>query len=77
MPETRGERLVIEYTGLNLFQIQELDLDIYLYYMREAFITESNKTEEGRKYLESCWRMTQTKPDREQLRKKYGKKGGN
>jgi len=31
-------------------------------------------TEEGRKYLDDCYRMEQTKPDREALRRKY--KGG-
>lgn len=67
---------MIDYTGLNLFQIQELDLDIYLFYMREAFIFNMNQTKEGRKYLENCWRMEQTKPERKKLREKYGKKGG-
>ena len=45
--------------------------------MREAFIWENNQTKEGREYLENCWRMTQTKPDRESLREKFKKKGGN
>lgn len=50
-----------------------MDFDEYLYYVREAYIYELNKTEDGRKYLENCWRMTQTKPDRASLRKKFGK----
>ena len=37
---TRGEKLVIDYTGLNIWQVQELDLDLYIFFMREAFIHE-------------------------------------
>ena len=73
--ETSGEKLVIDYTRLNLFEIQDLDLDVYLFYMREAFIHNMNQTEKGREYLENCWRMQQSKPDRKKLREKY-RKGG-
>ena len=66
---------MIEYTGLNLYEIQEFDLDVYLFYMREAFIYNNNQTKEGREYLENCWRMEQTKPERKKLRQKYGRKG--
>ena len=31
---------MIDYTGLNIWQVQELDLDLYLFFMREAFIHE-------------------------------------
>jgi len=34
------------------------------------------QTEEGREYLENCWRLEQTNPDRESLRKKIGGKEG-
>lgn len=67
---------MIDYTGLNLWEVQELDLDIYLFLVREAFIYNMSQTEKGREYLENCWRMTQTKPERQRLREKFGKKGG-
>ena len=66
---------MIDYTGLNLNEVQEMDLDVYLYMMREAFIHYNSQTEKGREYLENCWRMTQTKPDRRSLREKIGKGG--
>lgn len=66
--------MVIEYTGLNLRQINEMDLDEYLYYFREAFIHKMNQTDEGRKYLEDAYFYKQTKPDRGRLREKFGKK---
>ncbi len=52
-----------------------MDIDEYLFYVREAFIYNMNQTEEGRDYLEKCWLLTQTKPERAKLREKFGKKG--
>ena len=49
---------------------------MYLFFMREAMIFENSKTDEGREYLRNCWRMEQTKPDREGVRKNFRKKGG-
>lgn len=42
--------MVVEYTGLNIREIGEMDIDEYLYYFRDAFIHSMNQTEEGRKY---------------------------
>lgn len=65
--------MVAEYTGLDVHEIGELDMDEYLYYLRDAFIHNMNKTEEGRKYLENAYFYKQTKPDRARLRDKFGK----
>ena len=67
--------MVADYTGLNFVQIEELPIDVYMLLMRDAFIYKSERTEEGRKYLENCWRMEQTKPDRQKLRETFGKEG--
>ena len=74
--KSRGEKLVMDYCKLNIYEIQEMEIDVYLYYMRQAMIFENSQTEEGRKYLKDCWRMEQTSPDRGKLREKFGKKGG-
>ena len=66
--------MVVEYTGLNIQQIQDLDMDEYLYYFRDAFIHNLNQTDEGRKYLENAYYYKQTKPDRASLRQKFGNK---
>ena len=58
---TRPEKLVMDYCHINIY---------------EAMIFENSQTEEGRKYLKDCFRMEQTKPDREGLRERFGKKGG-
>ncbi len=73
--QTKAEKLVIDYTGLNIIDVQNLDVDIFLFFVREAYIYERSKTEEGREYLENCWRISQTKPDRKALREKM-RKGG-
>ena len=66
--------MVVEYTGLNIREIGEMEIDEYLYYFRDAFIHGMNQTEEGRKYLENAYCHKQTKPDRERLRAKFGRK---
>lgn len=68
--------MVADYTGLTIPQVRELDYLVYLTWRRDAYIYMLNRTEEGREYLDNAWRMEQTKPDRMQLRKKYGGKEG-
>lgn len=63
-----------EYTGLNFFQIKTLNYIEFLTYRRDAFIAWLNKSEGGRDYLDNAWRMEQTKPDRDALRRKLGRK---
>lgn len=73
---TRPEKLVMDYLHIGINEVQEMPIDLYLFYMREAMIFENSKSEEGREYLNNCWRMEQTKPDREGLRNNFKKKGG-
>lgn len=75
MIETTWEHLVCQYTGLNILQVQELDYLDYLLFRRDAFIYRMSQTEEGEKYLNNAWRLEQTTPDRDSLRKKFGREG--
>lgn len=70
---TKGEKLVIDYLNITIFDVQEMPIDLYLYFMREANIHKLMQTKEGREYLDNCWRMEQTKPDRKKLREKMWK----
>ena len=70
---TTWEHLVAEYTGLNMLQVEELEYIDYLIYRRDAFIHRMSQTEDGEKYLNNAWRLEQTTPDRDGLRKKFGK----
>lgn len=62
------------YTGLNIKQVGQLNYIEYLQYRRDAFINWLNQSEKGQEYLRNAWRMEQTKPDREALRRKFGRK---
>ena len=68
-----GRRLVAEYTGLSFHQVGALDYGTYLLWLRDAYIYMMNQTEAGREYLDDCWRLQQTKPDRRALRENFGK----
>lgn len=65
-----SEKLVIDYLNISIFDIQDMPIDIYLFFMREAFLTKMMETKEGRDYLADCWRLEQTKPDRQKIREK-------
>lgn len=62
---------------MNFLQIAELDYLQYLVWLRDAYIHKLSQTEAGQEYLDNAWRMEQTKPDREALRKKLGKEETN
>jgi len=52
-----------------------MPIDLYLFFLREAMIFENSQTEEGRDYLKNCWRLEQTRPDKDNLRGKFGGMG--
>ena len=62
-----------EYTGLNFFEVSQLNYLQYLIWRRDAYITMLSRTETGQKYLNEAWRMEQTTPDRAKLRQTLGK----
>lgn len=66
----------MDYCHIDIYEVQEIEIDVYLFFLREAMIYENSQSEEGRKYLKDCWRMEQTKPERGKLREKYGQKRG-
>ncbi len=71
---TYWEHLVHSYTGLNVNEIEELELIDYLQYRRDAFIHEMNRTDAGQEYLENARMLEQTKPDRAKLRELSGRR---
>ena len=56
-----------------MLEVEELDYFDYLQYRRDAFIFKMSQTTEGEEYLNNAWRLEQTKPDRDNLRNKFGK----
>lgn len=61
--------MVAEYVGIPMTEVGELDYIDYLVYRRDAFIYNASQTKKGREYLRNAYRLTQTKPDREKLKK--------
>lgn len=58
-----------------MLEVEELDYIDYLIYRRDAFISRMSQTEKGEEYLNNAWRLEQVKPDRDSLRKQFGKGG--
>ena len=54
----------MDYLHINIFELQELPIDIYLFFMREAYIANLSTTDEGKGYL-----------DRENIRRNFEKMG--
>ena len=71
LTETGDLKLVSEYTGLNFNEVIQLDCITFKLLAKDALVDKLGQTEEGREYLENCWILTLTKPDRKKLREKY------
>jgi len=67
--------MVSRYTGLNMIEIENLDIVAYLLYRRDAFIYKMSQTEKGREYLKNAYRLELVEPDRKSLRDQFGKEG--
>lgn len=70
---TIEEKIVSEYTGYNFDRIEDLEVFEYWLLLRDAIVHKYLQTQEGREYLEKCWILEQTKPDRQTLREKMKK----
>lgn len=49
----------------------EMDTLTFAELSRDASVLRLKETEEGRDYLEKCWRYSQQEPDRAALRKQF------
>lgn len=70
---TIEEKTVSDYTGYDFDRVEELEVFEYWLLLRDAIVYKYLQTKEGREYLEKCWIMEQTKPDRQALREKMKK----
>lgn len=71
---TYYEHLVSQYSGLNLIEVNHLDIFEYWVLLRDAFIHHLSQTETGQEYLDNAWICEQTAPDRQRLRAQFGRK---
>lgn len=65
-------KMVHDYTGLSFEEILDLPLSLFLLYRYDSYLYSKYTTPGGKEYLEQCWMMEQTKPDKENLRKRFG-----
>ena len=70
-----SEKLVSEYAGIPLPAVYDLDIITFWALLRDGVIYYRAQTETGRKWLRNAWRITQTEPETEKLKAKYGERG--
>jgi len=52
-------------------ELMQVDSITFKILLRDGFIHRMRQTEDGRDYLESCWLIKQTEPDRAKLRREF------
>lgn len=72
--ETASYKVVSKYLGISLFEVEELDIIEYKFYLREAFIYNCSMTAEGIEYLKNAKRLETIEPERDKIRKKIEEK---
>lgn len=72
MTDTEDLKMVADYSRLSFSECLELDCYTYKALVRDAFIYKMKQSENGREYLQDCWLLQQTQPDRRKLREKFG-----
>lgn len=66
---------MVDYTGLNILELLDLNYYDYLLLRRDAFIYWLSQSQAGLEYLDKAWVFEQTEPDRAALRAAFGRKG--
>lgn len=74
---TFPEKIVSDYTGITMYEVQELNTYEFMLLLREARIYSLMQSEGGQKYLEDCFIYEQTEPDRAGLRELAAAAGKN
>lgn len=61
-------KAISDFTGLSFKEIEDLTYYEYCLYRRDAWVFLLNQSEEGREFLKTTWRLTQTKADLQAVR---------
>lgn len=69
---TANYKAVADYTNMSIPDVENLDIFEYWGLLHDAWIYNCSQTEHGREYLENAYYYSQTKPDRQALRKLFG-----
>jgi len=71
--QTSDFKVVSDYSLLNFNEVQNLSIFEYFGLLHDAVVWNCSKSEKGLEYLENAWNYSQTSPDRNQLRKIFGR----
>lgn len=74
--ETEELKKVSDYSGLDFDECLSLGMDTYKQLFRDAFIHDMKQSKEGKEYLEDCWLLQQTTPDKNKLKEWFGGEKG-
>ena len=72
--ESLEKKRISEFLNISLLKVEELNFIDYYFFLREAFIYNCTQSEDGREYLRNAYRLEQTAPDREELRRNFKNK---
>lgn len=59
---------ISRYSGLNFNEVLDLPYSLYLLFRKDSWIDSLNRTEEGKEFLKTLWRLQQTKADTNKIR---------
>ncbi|MDT2984486.1 hypothetical protein [Enterococcus casseliflavus] len=70
-------KAIADYSGVDLANVLDLPYAQFKAYQHDSWIANMRRSDEGRKFLETCWRLKQTTADEKAVKKfqQYG--GGN
>lgn len=74
--KTEDIKMVADYMNDSFSNALELDCYSFKALFIDAYVCKLKQSEKGREYLEDCWLLSQTSPNRKELREKFGSKGG-
>ena len=71
--QTSDFKIVSDYSGFNFNEVHNLGIFEYFGLLHDAVVWNCSQCKEGLEYLENAWNYSQTSPDRNQLRKIFGR----
>lgn len=69
-------KAISDYSGVPLNQVLDLPYTLFKVYLRDSWVENMLSNEEGRKFLETCWRIGQTHADEQAIKEYQQLKGG-
>lgn len=69
-------KLVSDYTRMSFNEILDLDCYTYRLLVKDALTFKMRQSKDGQEYLENCWLLRQTTPDRKKLHQQLINKDG-